>query len=85
MQLSMIGEWGIKDGLFDAEMDIDVTVKTVLALLELLKDNNRFPVENYSKERLTFGIMLPYLRGICTTQGLVILGEQETLLKYCKL
>ena len=44
MQLSMIGEWGIKDGFFDAEMDIDVTVKTVLALLELLKDNNRFPV-----------------------------------------
>ena len=81
MQLAMIGEWGIEDGLFDAEMDIDVTVKTVLALLELLKDTNRFPVERYSKERLTFGIMLPYLRGICTSKGSVILDQQETLFK----
>ena len=81
MQLAEIGEWGIKDGLFDPEMDIDVTVKTVLALLELLKDTNRFPVESYSKERLTFGIMLPYLRGICTPKGVLILDQQEALFK----
>jgi hypothetical protein len=35
----------------------------------------------YSKERLTFGIMLPYLRGVCTEEGLAQLEKQEALFK----
>ena len=80
-QLEQLGEWGIKDGLFREDIDIEVTSKTVLALLELLKDNNRFPVDSFSKERLTFGIMLPYLRGVCTEKGLQQLVKQEELFK----
>lgn len=79
--LQKLGEWGIRDGLFVEDLDIEVTSKTVLAMLELLKDNNRFPVSNFSKERLTFGIMLPYLRGLCTPKGQKILKEQEELFK----
>ena len=77
----ILGEWGVKDGLFLSELDINVTSKTVVALLELLKDTRRFPVAEYSKERLTFGIMLPYLRGLCTSKGMAILKEQEALFK----
>ena len=79
--LQVLGEWGVRDGLFVADLDIEVTSKTVLALLELLKDNRRFPVAEFSKERLTFGIMLPYLRGVCTSKGVAILKEQEELFK----
>jgi phosphoenolpyruvate synthase/pyruvate phosphate dikinase len=79
--LEELAKWGIKDGLFRANIDIEITSKTVLALLELLKDNNRFPVTQYSKERLTFGIMLPYLRGVCTEEGLAQLEKQEALFK----
>lgn len=80
-ELEELAKWGIKDGLFRADIDIQVTSKTVLALLEMLKDNNRFPVSEYSKERLTFGIMIPYLRGVCTAKGVEQLTIQEELFK----
>ena len=80
-ELSHLADWGIKDGLFLEDMDVEVTSKTVLALLELLKDNDRFPMYEFSKERLTFGIMLPYLRGVCTQKGIEQLKEQEALFR----
>lgn len=78
-QLVQLAEWGIKDGLFQKDLDVDVVGKTVLTLLKLLKDNDTFPIEEYSKERLTFGIMVPYLRGLCTSKGIKLLEEQEEL------
>jgi hypothetical protein len=63
------------------DIDIEVATKTVLILLELLKDNDRFPITQYSKERLTFGILVPYLRGVCTEKGIEILNQQEELFK----
>lgn len=80
-QLEELADWGAKDGLFRDDIDIKVASKTVLALLELLKNTNRFPLGEYSKERLTFGIMLPYLRGLCTKEGVRQLEEQEELFK----
>jgi len=80
-ELAFLARWGIEDGIFLKNLDVDVAVKTVLALLELLKDNDRFPVTHYSKERLTFGIMVPYMRGVCTAKGLAILEEQEELFR----
>lgn len=80
-ELEELAHWGIKDGYFRKDMDIQVTTKTVLALLEMLKDTNRFPVAEFSKERLTFGIMIPYLRGVCTEKGVEQLSVQEELFK----
>jgi hypothetical protein len=80
-ELTDLAEWGIQDGIFLEDIDIEVAAKTVLILLELLKDNNRFPISQYSKERLTFGILVPYLRGVCTKRGIEILKLQEELFK----
>ena len=80
-QVVDLAEWGIQDGIFLKELDVEVTVKTVLALLKLLKDNNLFPIKDYSKERLTFGVMVPYMRGVCTSKGLKILEMQEELFR----
>ncbi len=78
-QLEDMARWAIEDEIFIADMDIDVATKTVLSLLKLLKDNNQFPVNEYSKERLTFGILLPYMRGLCTAKGRRLLDKQEEL------
>ena len=78
-QLQDMAEWAIADGIFMDDIDVDVAVKTVLGLLRMLKDNNLFPVREYSKERLTFGALVPYMRGLCTSKGLRILKKQETL------
>ena len=80
-QLVDLAHWGIQDRIFLKDIDVDVTVKTVLGLLKLLKDNNLFPITAYSKERLTFGVMVPYMRGLCTSRGLKILEMQEELFR----
>lgn len=80
-QLIDLAQTGIKDGIFQKDMDIEVVGKTVLAMLKLLKDNEQFPVTKFSKERLTFGILVPYLRGLCTTKGIKLLHIQEELFR----
>jgi len=72
---------GIKDGIFQEDLDVEVVGKTVLHLLKLLQDNRKFPVTESSIERLTFGIMVPYLRGLCITKGIKLLHIEEELFK----
>ena len=78
-QLIELAHAGIADGIFLKDMDVEVVGKTVLKLLKMLKDNELFPVSEFSKERLTFGIMVPYLRGLCTDKGIKLLHIQEEL------
>jgi AcrR family transcriptional regulator len=80
-QLLYLAEWGIRDGIFQEDMDVEVVAKTVLALLRMLKDNTMFPITEFSKERLTFGIMVPYMRGLCTPKGIALLEMQEELFR----
>lgn len=79
--LADLAEWGIKDGIFVNDIDVEVTAKTVLVMLKLLKDTNQFPLGKFSKERLTFGILIPYLKGLCTPKGLEILAMEEELFR----
>ncbi|MCB0520080.1 MAG: TetR/AcrR family transcriptional regulator [Lewinellaceae bacterium] len=80
-QLIIMAGWGMEEGIFVEDMDIEVVGKTVMAMLKLLKDNRQFPVNEFSKERLTFGILVPYLRGLCTPKGLELLQKQEELFR----
>lgn len=80
-QMIQLGKWGIEDGIFIEEMDIEVVGKTVLAMLKLLKDTQQFPISEFSKERLTFGILVPYLRGLCTPKGKELVQIQEELFR----
>ncbi|MEO0898371.1 MAG: TetR/AcrR family transcriptional regulator [Bacteroidota bacterium] len=80
-QLIDLGHWGIEEGIFPPDLDVEVVSKTVLAMLKMLKDNHLFPITEYSKERLTFGILVPYLRGVCTPKGIKLLQVQEELFR----
>jgi len=80
-ELFLLANWGIKDGLFIKEMDVEVVGKTVWAMLKLLKNHKTFPVAEFSFERLTFGILVPYLRGLCTPKGIELLEIQEELFR----
>ncbi|MFT4569015.1 MAG: AcrR family transcriptional regulator [Saprospiraceae bacterium] len=80
-QFIQIAHEGIEDGLFQKDMDVEVVGKTVLTLLKSLKDTRQFPVAQFSKERLTFAIMVPYLRGLCTSKGIKLLHIQEELFR----
>jgi len=80
-QLIHLADEGIKDGIFQEDMDVEVVGKTVLNLLKSLKNTKQFPVAEFSKERLTFAIMVPYLRGLCTSKGIKLLHIQEELFR----
>jgi AcrR family transcriptional regulator len=80
-QLVMLAQWGIRDGIFQEDMDVEVVGKTVLAMLKLLKNTKTFPLAEFSKERLTFGILVPYLRGLCTPKGIELLEIQEEVFR----
>ena len=80
-QIAIIAEWGIEDGIFPEDMDVEVVGKTLLTLLKLLKDNKQFPITKFSKERLTFGTVVPFLRGLCTPKGVKLLAKQEELFR----
>lgn len=80
-QLLILAKQGIEDGIFRADLDIEVVSTTVIHLLKLFRDNQKFPVTYYSKKRLTFGILVPYMRGLCTPKGMEILNREEELFK----
>jgi TetR/AcrR family transcriptional regulator, cholesterol catabolism regulator len=80
-QLLDLAQWGMEDGIFVPDLDIKVVGKTVLVLLKLLKDNEQFPITEFSKERLTFSTLVPYLRGLCTPKGIELLKIQEDLFR----
>jgi len=80
-QLLGLAERGINNGIFRKDLDIEVVSITVLHLLKLFRDNEKFPITLYPKKRLTFGILIPYMRGLCTPKGLEILQKQEELFK----
>jgi len=80
-EMLYLANWGIEDGIFIDDLDIEVVGTTVLHLLRLFKDNQKFPVDKFSKERLTFFTVVPYLRGLCTPKGLKLLEKQEQLFR----
>ncbi len=80
-QLLHIAQWGIDDGIFHEDLDVEVVGKTVGIMLKLLNDHRVFPINEFSKERLTFGILVPYLRGLCTAKGLKLVKVQEALFR----
>ena len=80
-QMFFLAKSGIEDGIFIKDLDMEVVGTTVLHLLKLFKDNQKFPINRFSKERLVFSIMVPYMKGLCTPKGLKILEKQEELFK----
>lgn len=75
-------EWALKDELFVPNMDREIVMRTVVYLLDLMKDNRRFPATKYSRERLTFAVIVPYLRGLCTKEGIELLEKEEALFRF---
>lgn len=78
-ELLYLSKWGIKDGFFRKDMDPEVTMSTVQTLLKLCNNSKVFPSEQFSKARLTEGIMVAYLRGFCTEKGLAEVEKQKHL------
>lgn len=78
-ELLYLSKWGVKDGFFRKDLDPEVTMPAVQTLLKLCNNSKIFPSEQFSKARLSEGIMVAYLRGLCTEKGLLEVEKQKHL------
>lgn len=78
-ELLFLANWGVEDGLFRKDIDPEVTMAVVQTLLKLCTNTKIFPSSQFSKSRLTEGIMVAYLRGLCTEKGLLEVEKQKHL------
>lgn len=78
-ELLYLAKWGVKDGFFRKDLDPEVTMPAVQTLLKLCNNSKIFPSEQFSKARLSEGIMVAYLRGLCTEKGLLEVEKQKHL------
>ncbi|WP_027078167.1 TetR/AcrR family transcriptional regulator [Maribacter antarcticus] len=78
-ELLYLAKWGVKEGLFRKDLDPEVTMATVQTLLKLCNNSKVFSSGQFSKARLTEGIMVVYLRGLCTEKGLLEVEKQKHL------
>ncbi len=68
---------GIEQGLFRSDINIDIISRTFAALGNLSGDQNVFSPERFPKQELMNNIMIPYMRGISTTEGIKIIDEMQ--------
>lgn len=78
-ELLYLANWGVEDGFFRKELDPEVTMAVVQTLLKLCNNTKTFPSREFSKTRLTEGILVVYLRGLCTDKGLLEVEKQKHL------
>lgn len=74
-------ENGISEGLFNRGVHKEIFAKTVQSLVQLFKDTEMFPPLTYSKVALTFNILGPYIKGVCTEQGRDLIRQYEERIK----
>ncbi|UYZ58669.1 TetR/AcrR family transcriptional regulator [Hymenobacter latericus] len=60
---------GIDEGLFRADLDVEIIARLRLAEIELMFDGRVFPPRQFELQRLHMATVEHYLYGICTVKG----------------
>lgn len=71
---------GIKEGVFRADTDIEITNKCMLEVAKLANDKDVFPPDNFMNKDVIRNFYVNYLRGISTPKGLDLISFYENLL-----
>lgn len=66
---------GVDDGTFRNDIDINLANTFLLQTLQFCAENEKDGNKEFSKENVGNTIFLPYLRGICTEEGLIKLNH----------
>ncbi len=68
---------GIEQGVFRAEIDIEIISRAVSGFGGMTGDTNLFPPEQFSQRDVIRNIVINFLRGISTTRGISLIDELE--------
>ncbi|MDX1909303.1 MAG: TetR/AcrR family transcriptional regulator [Bacteroidia bacterium] len=67
-EVRMILERGVREGIFMPNISLDICAQTLTLLLRSMFE--REPDHTHSSQTLLSNVLWPYVRGICTPQGL---------------
>jgi TetR/AcrR family transcriptional regulator, cholesterol catabolism regulator len=69
---------GIEQGIFRTDLNADIVNLTLHELFNLFSPDSKLPREGYHRGELFNNIIIPYLLGISTEKGRILIEEQET-------
>ena len=61
--------WGVKEGLYREEINIDIIAKLYMNKAMFLVDEDIFPLKDYRRDELVKEHILYHLHGVITTKG----------------
>lgn len=68
---------GIEQGVFRGDLDVEILSRTFSSMGTVIGDENLFPPDNFMHRDLVRNIIVNYLRGISTPEGLAIIDSLE--------
>jgi len=68
---------GIKEGVFRADIDLEITNKCMLEVARMSNDKDVFPPDDFLSEDVIRNFYINYLRGISTPKGLELINYYE--------
>ncbi|MFM6976901.1 MAG: TetR/AcrR family transcriptional regulator [Sphingobacteriaceae bacterium] len=69
--------WGIKEGYFRPEIDVDIISRMRVEQIELSLNQQIFPAHHFSMSQVGKELTLHFLYGICTLKGLEMVKYYE--------
>lgn len=72
-------EAGIKDGLFSANLNIELVNSFVQRIFDIIHEDE---FKDFGRENLTNSILLPYFNGIATEKGKNLINKYLDIFKY---
>jgi AcrR family transcriptional regulator len=68
--LTRLLQEGIQEGQFRSDLDVHMVVRIMLAQLNLVLNETYFPPEHTNQADVYRNMFAPYVRGLCTIEGL---------------
>lgn len=73
-------EHGIKEKLFRADINVDLVTRCLYSMARSFMDNELYPYESFPRHEVIRNVLINYLRGISTSEGVNLINELESKL-----
>jgi hypothetical protein len=70
-------ERGIKEKLFRREINADLVNRCLFTLFRSTMDTNLYPYEKFSRRDVIRNVVINFLRGISTSEGIYLINKHE--------
>ncbi|GAB3877568.1 TetR/AcrR family transcriptional regulator [Hymenobacter segetis] len=70
---------GIEEGLFQADLDMEVLARLRLAQIELQFDPELFPPRDFAKERVSVALLEHFMLGVATLKGHRLINQYRNV------